>query len=260
MVLTDTHTHLYLEEFNEDREEVVNNAIEKGVQYMLLPNIDSSTTEAMMKMVRTYAGHCFPFMGLHPGSVREDYEDELKMVEQWLDKEKFYAIGEIGIDLYWDKTWQKQQEKAFAYQIGLAKELKLPIVIHMRDSFDEVYRIVKQEASPDLRGVFHCFTGSAGQADKVIDVGFKIGLGGVLTFKNSKLDQSIKQVNLKHIILETDSPYLTPHPYRGKRNQSAYVFYVAQKLAEVKGLSVDEIADITTRNANELFNFIPTDK
>lgn len=256
MVLTDTHTHLYLEEFNNDRDRVVHAAIEQGVKYMLLPNIDSSTKDAMMRMIEAYPSHCFPFMGLHPGSVNDDYEKELKKVEFWLQEEKYHAIGEIGIDLYWDKTWQKEQEKAFAYQIGLAGELKLPVVIHTRNSFEEVYRIVRREASPELRGVFHCFTGTSDQAAKIVGLGFKLGIGGVLTFKNSKLDNALEHIDLSHFILETDSPYLTPTPFRGKRNQSAYVYYVAKKLANIKQITIDEVAEVTTRNANELFTFI----
>ncbi len=195
-------------------------------------------------------------MGLHPTSVNENYLEELDQVEFWLAKEKFYAIGEIGIDLYWDKTFQKDQEIAFTKQIELAKKYQLPIVIHMRDSFDEVYEIVKKYTSPELTGVFHCFTGTIEQAKKIIELNFLLGIGGVVTFKNSSLDKVVEKVDIKYLLLETDAPFLTPMPFRGKRNESAYTRLVARKIAEIKNISLEEIAEITTSNAKQLFKFI----
>ena len=253
MILIDTHTHLYLEEFADDRSEVVNNAITKGVKYMLLPNIDRSSVSGMLDLCEKFPGNCFPMMGLHPTSVKEDYLSELEIVEEWLDKKKFYGIGETGIDLYWDKTFHKEQEITFSHQIELAKKHKLPIVIHSRNSYQEIYAILKKLNSPELTGVFHCFTGNQEQANEIIKLGFKLGIGGVVTFKNSGLDKVVDKIDLEHIILETDSPYLTPVPFRGKRNESAYIFNVAQKIAEIKNKPIEKIAEITTNNATRLF-------
>ena len=254
MLLVDTHTHLYLKDFDIDRNEVVNQAIEAGVKYMLLPNIDSKTFPKLMDLHNQFPKNCLPMAGLHPTSVGKNYIEELKFVEKMLFGNKFVAIGEIGIDLYWDKTFFKQQQEAFRQQIKWAKELKMPIVIHARDSFSEIFEIVAQEADSDLRGVFHSFTGNADEAKKAIDLGFYIGLGGIFTFKNSGLDKIMKPVDLKHIILETDSPYLAPTPKRGRRNESAYVLHVAQKLADIKEMDIEEIARITTINAFSLFS------
>lgn len=256
MFLTDTHTHLYLEEFNDDRKEMVERALENDVKYMLLPNIDSSSIDGMLDLCKQFPENCFPMMGLHPTSVKENYQEELDLISRWVEKEKFNAIGEIGIDLYWDKTFQKEQEIALAYQIELAIKNQLPIVIHMRDSFDEVYAVVKNYASPELKGVFHCFTGTLEQAEKIIDLNFLLGIGGVLTFKNSGLDKVIEKVDINNLVLETDSPFLTPMPYRGKRNESAYTRFVAEKIAEIKNTSLEEVAEITTSNANQLFKFM----
>ncbi len=255
MFLTDTHTHLYLEEFTDDRKEMVERALENDVKYMLLPNIDSSSIDVMMELCTQFPENCFPMMGLHPTSVKENYQEELDLISRWVEKKKFIAIGEIGIDLYWDKTFQKEQEIALAYQIELAIKHKLPIVIHMRDSFDEVYAVVKNYASPELSGVFHCFTGTLDQAKKIIDLNFMLGIGGVLTFKNSGLDRVVEKIDLNNLVLETDSPFLTPMPYRGKRNESAYTRIVAEKIAEIKNISLEKIAEITTSNANQLFKF-----
>jgi TatD DNase family protein len=253
MFLIDTHTHLYLEEFDNDRTEVINRAIENDVRYMLLPNIDSSSTEPMLNLCDLFPGNCFPMMGLHPTSVKENYQDELKKVEELLKKRKFYGIGETGIDLYWDKTFIEEQKIAFSRQVELAKEYNLPIVIHSRDSFDEIYEILLKLNSDELTGVFHCFTGDYEQAKKVTGLGLKLGIGGVLTFKNSNLDKVLEGIDLEHIILETDSPYLTPTPFRGKRNESSYVKYVAEKLATVKNITVDTVYRITSKNAIDLF-------
>lgn len=256
MFLTDTHTHLYLEEFNNDRKEMIKRALEQDVKAMLLPNIDSSSIDGMLDLCKQFPNNCFPMMGLHPTSVKENYAEELALVENWLSKDKFFAVGEIGIDLYWDKTFQKEQEISFIKQIELAKEYQLPIVIHMRDSFDEVYEIVKTQSSPALTGVFHCFTGTLEQAEKIIELNFLLGIGGVITFKNSGLDKVVENIDMNHLLLETDSPFLTPMPFRGKRNESAYSKLVAQKIANIKNITLEEVAKITTSNANKLFKFM----
>jgi len=222
---------------------------------MLLPNIDSNSIDGMLELCENYPENCFPMMGLHPGSVKENYPEELKLVEEWLNRDKrFIAIGEIGIDLYWDKAFQEEQKIVFRMQLQMAKARQLPVVIHSRNSFTEIMQILEDELSPGLEGVFHCFTGNIEQAKKIIDSGFKLGIGGVVTFKNSGLDMVIPQVGLEHILLETDAPYLTPVPYRGKRNESSYVYYVAERIAEIKNTSIEEVATITTKNAKELFH------
>lgn len=253
MFLIDTHTHLYLEEFDEDRNEMVKRAIDSTVDKMLLPNIDSTSIDGMLNLCRTFPENCFPMMGLHPTSVKENYEDEIKIVDSWLEKKKFYAIGETGIDLYWDKTHKKEQEKAFIHQIDLAKKYELPVVIHSRNSFDEIFTILEQHNSKELTGVFHCFTGNLSQAEKIIEMGFMLGIGGVITFKNSGLDKVIDELNLDQIILETDAPFLAPVPYRGKRNESAYLSIIAEKIALIKKMTIDTVANITTNNAQRLF-------
>ena len=255
MILTDTHTHLYLKEFEEDRKQVIENALRAGVKYMLLPNIDSSSIHGMMDLCKHYAGHCFPMMGLHPTSVKQNFRDELRIIEEWHTKEKFYAIGETGIDLYWDKTFLEEQEEAFRYQIELAQRLQLPIVIHSRNSYNEIFEVMNDLHTSDLKGVFHCFGSNIQHAGKITDWNFKLGIGGIITFKNSGLDKVIREIDLKHIILETDAPYLAPVPYRGKRNESAYIKLIAGKIASIKGISVEEVAEITTQNAMELFKF-----
>ena len=254
MHLIDTHTHLFAQQFDEDRLEVVHRALEKGVQQMLLPNIDSSSIQPMLNLCTEFPENCFPMMGLHPCDVKENYLEELEIIEEWLQKEKFVAVGEIGIDLYWDKSTLSIQQDAFRKQVELAKKYKLPIAIHVRDSFDEVLAIVDELNDDNLSGVFHCFTGNETQANHIINYGgFKLGIGGVVTFKNSGLNKTLSTISTEHLILETDSPYLAPTPYRGKRNESSYVVLVAEKLAEIYGKSVEKIADITTQNAKELF-------
>jgi len=254
MHLIDTHTHLFAQQFDEDRSEVVHKALEKGVQQMLLPNIDSSSIQPMLNLCREFPNNCFPMMGLHPCDVKDNYLEELVIIEEWLQKKKFVAVGEIGIDLYWDKSTLSMQEDAFRKQVELAKKYKLPIAIHVRDSFDEVLAIVDELNDDNLSGVFHCFTGNEAQANHIINYGgFKLGIGGVVTFKNSGLDKTLSSISIEYLILETDSPYLAPTPYRGKRNESSYVVLVAEKLAEIYRKSVEEIADITTQNAKELF-------
>jgi len=256
MEFVDTHAHLYVEEFREDRDDILKRALKEGINRIVLPAIDSQTHEAMVRLSNENPGTLFPLMGVHPTSVKEDYKKELALAEKYISQRSlFYGIGEIGIDLYWDKTHVKQQIEAFKTQVNWAIELKLPIVIHTRDSFNEVYAALEPMMTGGLTGIFHCFGGSVDEARKIIGLGFKLGIGGVLTFKNSKLDTVLHQIDLKHLVLETDSPYLAPVPYRGKRNESSYLKLIANKLAEVKGLSIEEVAKITTANANHVFGF-----
>lgn len=256
MIFTDTHTHLYLEQFDKDRKQVIADAIGEGVKYMLLPNIDSSSINGMMEVCSAFPENCFPMIGLHPTSVESNYKEELEIIENKLSDKNFIAIGEIGIDLYWDKTYKREQEYVLRYQIELAKKHKLPVVIHTRNSFSEIFEIMEDVISPELNGVFHCFAGSVEDAERVIDLGFKLGIGGVLTFKNSGLDKVVQEIDLEHILLETDSPYLAPVPFRGKRNTSAYIPYIANKIAEIKNVPIKEVSEITTNNAISLFKFI----
>ena len=252
-MLIDTHSHIYSEDFIEDIDEVITRAYDNDVRKIILPNIDSSSVRKMIDLVDKYPQICYPLMGLHPTSVGEDYNEELELVEYWLKKRKFYGIGEIGIDLYWESTYFDEQVIAFRHQVELAKKYHLPVVIHVRESFDQVYAILNEVKDDRLDGVFHSFTGTIDQAKSVIGMGFKLGVGGIVTFKNSGLDQVIQQIDPKHLILETDSPYLTPVPYRGKRNESSYLIHIALKIAELHNSSVNEIAKITTDNAVKLF-------
>jgi len=255
MIFTDTHTHLYLDAFDADRDLMINRAFGQGIGYMLLPNINSQSIAPMLGLCDKYPENIFPMMGLHPTDVNADYKNELEIVETWLSKRKFYAVGEIGIDLYWDKTFVEEQKIALKAQIALAKKHRLPIVLHSRDSFNEIFEVITETIDENLTGVFHCFTGNRQQAEKIIGWGFKLGIGGVLTFKNSGLDKAIADIPLQQIILETDSPFLAPNPYRGKRNESSYLRLVAEKLAEIKQTDIAEIAAITTKNAIDLFHF-----
>lgn len=252
---TDTHTHLYSEEFNEDRDAMILRAIENGVTKLFVPSIDSSYTQQMYALEKQYPQHVFLMMGLHPCYVKENYLEELAHVEKELTTRTFSAIGEIGIDLYWDKTFLKEQQLVFQHQIQLAKKHSLPINIHCRDAFDEIFEILEHEKSNDLFGIFHCFTGDKKQAIQAIDCGMKLGIGGVATFKNGKIDQFLNEIPLENIVLETDAPYLAPAPNRGKRNESSYIPLIAEKLATLYQLSVSEIAHITTKNAKEVFGF-----
>lgn len=252
--LTDTHTHLYSEEFDADRNEMIQKAIQAGVTRFFVPSIDSSYTQKMYDLEKQYPENVFLMMGLHPCYVKpETFEQELLHVEKELASKKFYAVGEIGIDLYWDKTTLEIQKLAFKRQIQLAKKHKLAINIHCREAFDEIFEVLESEKSADLFGIFHCFTGDLEQANKAISLGMKLGIGGVATFKNGKIDQFLNQIDLKHIVLETDSPYLAPVPYRGKRNESSYTLLVAQKLALIYELQLEEIAKITTENSKQIF-------
>ena len=253
MILTDTHTHLYDEAFDEDRDEMIQRALDNNVKRFFIPAIDSETTQAMYNLEKNYPNHMFLMMGLHPTSVSETVEQELQHIEKQLQKRTFCAIGEIGIDLYWDKSFLDAQRKAFKYQIQLAKNYKLPIVIHCREAFDEIFDVLEEEKGDDLHGVFHCFTGTKSQAERAISYNMKLGIGGVATFKNGKIDQFLNEIDMKHIVLETDSPYLAPKPYRGKRNESAYVLKVAEKLSELYSVSLEEIAKQTTQNSKDVF-------
>jgi TatD DNase family protein len=253
IIITDTHTHLYSEEFDQDRNEMIQRAIDAGVTRFFIPAIDSTCTEAMYELEKNHPDHVFLMMGLHPTYVKDNYLEELQHVENELAKRKFYAIGEIGIDLYWDKTHLPQQQIAFRTQIQWAKKYKLPIVIHCREAFDEIFDILEEEKSPELFGIFHCFSGTHEQALRAISYNMKLGIGGVVTFKNGKIDQFLNQIDLKHIVLETDSPYLAPIPYRGKRNESGYLVNVVDKLSQIYRLSANEIARITTDNSKVIF-------
>lgn len=254
MIITDTHTHLYSEAFDGDRKEMMQRALDAGVQRFFIPAIDSTYTQSMLDLEKEYPENVFLMMGLHPTHVKENYKEELAQVEEWLSRRKFYAVGEIGIDLYWDKTFLKQQQDAFVYQIRLAKKHGLPIVIHCRESFDEIFEILEQEKGDGLFGIFHCFTGTLEQAHQAISYGMKLGIGGVATFKNGKIDQFLDQIDLEHIVLETDAPYLAPVPYRGKRNESAYISKVLEKLSGIYGKSIEEIASVTTENSKKVFD------
>jgi TatD DNase family protein len=253
-MITDTHTHLYSEQFNDDRKAMMQRAKDAGVSRFFIPAIDSSYTESMFSLEKENPNEVFLMMGLHPTSVKENYLEELTHVKNWIDKRNFYAIGEIGIDLYWDKSFLQQQQEAFRTQIKWAKEKKLPIVIHCRDAFDEIFEILESEKSNDLRGIFHCFTGTLEQAKQAISYNMKLGIGGVATFKNGKIDTFLNEIDLKHIVLETDSPYLAPVPYRGKRNESSYIINVVDKLVDIYGVDFNEIAEITTQNSKDIFN------
>jgi TatD DNase family protein len=254
MVLTDTHTHLYSEEFEMDRIEMIQRAIDTGVLRFFVPSIDSSYTQKMYDIEAQFPQNVFLMMGLHPCYVKpETYQEELLHVETQLAKRKFQAIGEIGIDLFWDKTTLSIQKEAFKHQIKLAKKHKLAINIHCRDAFDAVFEVLESEKSDDLFGIFHCFTGDLDQANRAISLGMKLGIGGVATFKNGKIDQFLHEIDLQHIVLETDSPYLAPVPFRGKRNESSYTKLIAEKLASIYQLTVEEIAQVTTENSKTVF-------
>ena len=256
MILTDTHTHLYSKDFDPDRSELIETAIKSGIKRFFLPNVDSESIPGMFQMEKQFPDNCFAMMGLHPCSVNSTYQDELQVVKHWLSKRKFIGIGEIGIDLYWDKTFIQEQQDAFRTQIQLAKENNLPYVIHSRDSFNEVMEIVGEFKNDAIKAIFHCFSGNVQQAEEVIAAGnFKLGIGGVVTFKNSGLDKVVEVIDLKHLVLETDAPYLAPMPYRGKRNKPDYLLLIAKKIAEIKNISVEEVAAVTTQNSIEVFGF-----
>jgi len=260
MILTDTHTHLYYEVEPQKRKELLQRCLDNNVQRLFLPNVNTATIPLVYGLCSDFPDHCYPMLGLHPCDVKPSadgdtmaYQEELDAIRTTMNSRKFYAIGEIGIDLYWDKTTLSIQQEAFIKQIAWAKELDLPIVIHCRDAFDEIFEIVEQEKDDKLQGIFHCFTGTAEQAQKAIDLDFLLGIGGVVTYKNSGLDKVVAGIGLEHIVLETDSPYLTPVPYRGKPNESSYLVYIAQKVADLKLTSIEEVARITTENSKRIF-------
>ncbi len=253
MNLTDTHTHLYSEAFDEDRDETIQKAISQGVSRFFLPAIDASYIPKMLQLKKDYPENIYLMAGLHPTHVKENYFEELDAVEKMLDEHACVAVGETGIDLYWDKTFFTQQQDAFQKQIRLAKQRKLPIVIHCRDAFEEVFDVLEAEKSEELFGIFHCFTGTLEQAKRAISLKMKLGIGGVVTFKNGKLDQFLNEIDLNQIVLETDSPYLAPAPHRGKRNESSYLNLVCQKVAEIYGKTPEEIARQTSANADAIF-------
>ncbi len=253
MEFIDTHAHLYLRQFDHDREAMLERAIAAGGRAFFLPNIDAGSIDAMLSLEAAHPEHCFAMMGLHPCSVKENYRDELNVMKEWLDKRPFAAIGETGLDLYWDKTHLTLQIQALNIQLEWAKDKGLPIVLHTREAMDLVIDTVRNAYDSRLRGVFHCFNGSVAQAEKVIEMGFYLGIGGVLTYKNGGLEPVIEAFGLDHVVLETDAPYLAPNPFRGKRNESAYVAFIAQRLAELRGITPEEVGRITTENARHLF-------
>ena len=253
MVLIDTHAHLYAEEFAADIAGVIERAEAEGVKKFYLPAIDSTATGAMLGLEARFPGKCIAMMGLHPCYVKGNFKDELKQVGEWLAKRKFAAVGEIGLDMYWDKTYVKEQEEAFCIQTEWALAYSLPIVIHTRNAMKETIRIVKQYAPKGARGIFHCFGGTADEALEIAAMGFYLGIGGVVTYPKSGLAETLKQIGLQHLVLETDAPYLTPVPFRGKRNESSYLKYVVQKIAEAKNISIEEVAAVTTANAEKIF-------
>ena len=254
MRIIDTHTHLYLNQYKEDVDMVIERAVKKGVDRFIFPAIDSSHLEEMHDLKKRYPENIYLMSGLHPVSVKENYKEELEIVFKSLSAHKYVAVGEIGIDLYWDKTFLKEQQEAFEIQIRLAVSNDLPIVIHCREGFNEIFEILDAEKCPKLRGVFHCFTGTLEQAQRAINLGFLLGIGGVVTFKNGGIDKFINQIDIQNIVLETDAPYLSPAPFRGKRNESSYITYVLNKLSGLYEISEIEIADITTKNAIKIFN------
>ncbi|MEO9802342.1 MAG: TatD family hydrolase [Reichenbachiella sp.] len=254
MQLVETHAHIYLDQFEKDLDEVIERSKELGVEKIFMPNIDSESIDAMLELEHRYPGYCIPMMGLHPCSVNKNFEKELYVVEDWLNKRDFVAVGEMGTDLYWDKTFFEQQKEAFNIQSKWAIDKNLPIVIHCRESIDETIELVSDLKSENFRGIFHCFSGTLEQASQIVELGFLLGIGGVATFKNGGLEPVLEAIGLDHLVLETDSPYLAPVPHRGKRNEPAYLDLVAQKIASVKQITKNEVAQATSENAQRIFN------
>jgi len=252
--MIETHAHIYSDDYANDREEMLGRAWDAGIQQIWMPNCDHATIEGMMALAEKFPDKCLPMIGLHPTYVKNDFENELQIVEEWLNKARFIAIGEIGMDLFWDKTFREQQEKAFLYQCALAIKHNLWIDIHSRNAFWETVKLIEDFGNTDLKGIFHCFTGTLEEANKAIELGFKIGIGGVVTFKNSGLDKVIPYIDTKDMVLETDSPYLAPTPYRGKRNEVAYIDLVAQRVADLKQISIAELIMETDHTALSLLN------
>lgn len=253
MNLIDTHAHIYLSEFEKDIDEIINQSIEVGIEKIFMPNIDGSSIDDMLHLEKIYENYCHPMIGLHPCYVKENYKEELDIIASWLEKRKFCAIGEIGIDLYWDKSFLEAQKIVFETQINWAKDHEIPIIIHCRDSIDMTIDIVKKNQNGKLKGIFHCFSGDAQHARRIVDLNFILGIGGVVTFKNGGLDKVIPHVNLKNIVLETDSPYLAPSPFRGKRNKPSYIYHIANRVAELKDCEITEVAQVTTENSKNIF-------
>lgn len=250
---TDSHAHIYLKEFDGDRKDIISRCAENGVDKIYMPNIDHTSIDNMLEVEAKFPEHCMAMMGLHPCSVKNDFEKELYIIENWLSKRNFSAIGEMGTDLYWDKTYWEQQKEAFVMQVGWAKQYDLPIVIHCRESIDETIALVEEHHDDKLRGVFHCFTGDVEQAKRISKLGFYFGLGGVSTFKNGGLDKVIPELDIETVLLETDSPYLAPVPHRGKRNEPSYIPIIAERVAKLKNISMSELQMITSTNAQNLF-------
>jgi TatD DNase family protein len=257
MNIVDSHCHLYLPEFDSDREEMFQRAFEAGVTRFYLPNIDSSSIKAMLDTSQSHRNSCFPMMGLHPCSVKENWDSEIKEIEKWLlnSEHQWFGIGETGLDYYWDKTFIPKQKENFQKHIDWAKELQLPIIIHSRDALDDCIEMIRVNNNEKLRGIFHCFSGTLEQARQIIDLDFYLGIGGVVTFKNGGLDKVLPEIDLKNVVLETDSPYLAPVPFRGKRNESSYLKLVAERIAAIKNFSINEVALATTANAQKVFQF-----
>lgn len=253
MIFTDTHSHIYSDAYAEDRHKMISRALEAGVERIFVPAIDSKTLPDMYAIQKAYPRQVFLMMGLHPTYVKENYKDELEIVARELSVQKFYAVGEIGMDLYWDTAFKEQQQQAFEFQIELALKHKLPINIHCREAFDETFEVLERFKKENLFGIFHCFTGTKKQALQAIDCGMKLGIGGVVTFKNGKIDQFLNEIPLNHVVLETDAPYLAPTPFRGKRNESSYIVQIAEKLATIYNMSLGDIARITTQNSKQVF-------
>ncbi|HEY5772167.1 MAG TPA: TatD family hydrolase [Chitinophagaceae bacterium] len=253
-MIIDTHSHIYLPEFKDDLGQVLRRAENEVIKLILMPAIDNETHLSMLETEAQYPEKCLSMMGLHPCSVKEEYKQELKIVEEYFEKRRFVAVGETGLDFYWDRTFTKEQYESFQTQIELSKQYDIPVVIHSRNSIDECIKVIRENQQGNLKGVFHCFSGNEKQAKEIIDLGFYLGIGGVVTFKNSGLDKVMVDINMDRVVLETDAPYLAPVPFRGKRNECSYLKYVVEKLAEIKNVTKEEIANITTRNAKELFN------
>ena len=254
MQLIDTHAHVYANAFQDDLEAIIQNSLDNNVHKIYMPNIDMATLPTMLAIAQQYPKMCFPMIGIHPCDIKQDYKEQLYQMERWLTKQPFVAVGEIGIDLYHDTTYQAAQKKAFITQIGWAKTHSLPIVIHCRNAFKEVLEVLEQHQDGKLRGILHCFSGTLSEAKKLIELGFYLGIGGIVTMKNSGLDRVVEDIDLKHIVLETDSPYLAPHPYRGKRNEPGYLLYIAEKIATIKNVPLAAVAKITTANAEKVFH------
>jgi TatD DNase family protein len=253
MKFVDTHSHMYMPQFDEDLTEALERSFQAGVDKIILPNVDAESIDANTSLARDYPENCFSLIGLHPTYVKDNFDAELKLIFSALEKKEHVGVGEIGIDLYWDKTYFEEQKEAFRQQVSYALNNDLPFVVHARDSFSEIMTELDAMNAPSYKGIFHAFGGNSEEAAQIIEKGFLLGIGGVITFKNANLSETIKQIDLKHLVLETDAPYLTPAPYRGKRNESSYIPFIAQKIAEVKNVPVEEVAAITTENAEKLF-------